>query len=95
MSEVEQALDQLKVVVSETYVEDNDLTEEEWYKRIGLTEENKETTFKGWTEEQINHYLIFSTMRTTYLNFMALKSELDKLSSTLKLLDTIKEKSKE
>lgn len=90
-NETLKAIDTLNCVVNETYSEDNDLTEEEWYKRIGVTEEDLQGKFKGMSEEDINHYLIYSCMRTKYVSMLALKSELKKFSDFLKFLEVIKE----
>lgn len=79
----------LQATINETFSEDNDLTEQEWYKRIGLTEEEREKKFKGWSEEQINQYFIYQTKRENLLGLIALNEETKKFSSFLTLLDTI------
>lgn len=79
----------LQATINETFSEDNDLTEQEWYKRIGLTEEEREKKFKGWSEEQINQYFIYQAKRENLLGLIALNEETKKFSSFLTLLDTI------
>lgn len=79
----------LQATINETFSEDNDLTEQEWYQRIGLSEEEREKKFKGWSEEQINQYFIYQAKRENLLALIALNEETKKFSSFLTLLDTI------
>lgn len=79
----------LQATINETFSEDNDLTEQEWYQRIGLSEEEREKKFKGWSEEQINQYFIYQVKRENLLALIALNEETKKFASFLTLLDTI------
>jgi hypothetical protein len=79
----------LQATINETFSEDNDLTEQEWYQRIGLSEEDREKKFKGWSEEQINQYFIYQAKRENLLALIALNEETKKFASFLTLLDTI------
>lgn len=79
----------LQATINETFSEDNDLTEQEWYQRIGLSEEEREKKFKGWSEEQINQYFIYQAKRENLLSLIALNEETKKFASFLTLLDTI------
>lgn len=79
----------LQAVINDTFSEDNDLTEEQWYERIGLSKEEREEKFKGWTETQINQYMIYQTKRANLLDLIALNEETKKFASFLTLLDTI------
>lgn len=88
-SNAQKGIATLQAVINETFSEDNDLSEQEWYKRIGLSEEEREKKFKGWSEGQINQYFIYQTKRENLLALIALNEETKKFSSFLTLLDSI------
>lgn len=80
---------QLHKIMIDTMSEDNDLTENEWYERIGVKESDRETTFKGWNEEEITRYFIYSTKRSTMVSQYAMQQELIKFLSVLTALEKI------
>lgn len=86
---------ELHKIMIDTMSEDNDLTTEEWYERIGAKQEDLETTFKGWTEQEINQYFIYSTRRSTLVSQYALQQELIKFLSTLTALEKINKETNE
>ena len=88
-TEVRKAYSELQLIVTRAMSEDNNLTEEEWYNRIGLNQEDREKKFKGWSEKEINQYQVYSTRRERIISQLALQAELKKLLSTIVTLDVI------
>ncbi len=87
--EKQEAFAGLHKIMIDTMSEDNDLTEEDWYKRIGLSQEDREKKFPNFTEKEINQYMIYSTRRARLVSQLALKKELTTLSAMLSALDVI------
>lgn len=92
--EVRKAYSELQLIVTKAMSEDDNLTEEEWYDRIGLNQEDREKKFKGWSEKEINQYQVYSTRRERIISQLALQSELKKLLSTIATLDIISKETK-
>lgn len=88
------AFTQLHLIMIDTMSEDNNLTEEEWYERIGLSKETREEKFKGWSEKEINQYQIYSTRRARLVSQLAFQKELERFLSTLSALDVISKETK-
>lgn len=92
--EKQKAFSALHTIMINTMSEDNDLSEQEWYKRIGLSEEDKEKKFSGFTEKEINQYMIYSTKRARLVSQLSLKKELTTFLSMLQCLDVISKEEK-
>lgn len=92
--EIRKAYSELQLIVTKAMSEDDNLTEEEWYNRIGLNQEDREKKFKGWSEKEINQYQVYSTRRERIISQLALQSELKKLLSTIATLDVISKEAK-
>lgn len=92
--EIRKAYSELQLIVTKAMSEDDNLTEEEWYNRIGLSQEDREKKFKGWSEKEINQYQVYSTRRERIISQLALQSELKKLLSTIATLDVISKETK-
>lgn len=92
--EIRKAYSELQLIVTKAMSEDDNLTEEEWYDRIGLNQEDREKKFKGWSEKEINQYQVYSTRRERIISQLALQSELKKLLSTIATLDIISKETK-
>ena len=92
--EIRKAYTKLHIIVTNAMSEDNDLTEEEWYKRIGLEDKDREEKFKGWTEKEINQYQVYATRRARIVSQLALECELKKFLSSLAMLDVISKEAK-
>lgn len=80
------AFSELDCIVNDTLSEDNEDTTEEWYERLGVTEEVKNGKLKGLTEEEVDRYLNYSAMRARYENLFAECEELKNLSLTLDII---------
>ena len=93
-AEVRKAYSELQLIVTKAMSEDDNLTEEEWYNRIGLNQEDRENKFKGWSEKEINQYQVYSTRRERIISQLALQAELKKLLSTIVTLDVISKEAK-
>lgn len=92
--EIRKAYSELQLIVTKAMSEDDNLTEEEWYNRIGLNQEDREKKFNGWSEKEINQYQVYSTRRERIISQLALQSELKKLLSTIATLDIISKETK-
>lgn len=92
--EIRKAYSELQLIVTKAMSEDDNLTEEEWYNRIGLSQEDREKKFKGWSEKEINQYQVYSTRRERIISQLALQSELKKFLSTIATLDIISKETK-
>lgn len=92
--EIRKAYSELQLIVTKAMSEDDNLTEEEWYNRIGLSQEDREKKFKCWSEKEINQYQVYSTRRERIISQLALQSELKKLLSTIATLDVISKETK-
>lgn len=92
--EIRKAYSELQLIVTKAMSEDDNLTEEEWYNRIGLNQEDREKKFSGWSEKEINQYQVYSTRRERIISQLALQSELKKLLSTIATLDIISKETK-
>lgn len=92
--EIRKAYSELQLIVTKAMSEDDNLTEEEWYNRIGLSQEDREKKFKGWSEKEINQYQVYSTRRERIISQLALQSELKKFLSTIATLDVISKETK-
>lgn len=92
--EIRKAYSELQLIVTKAMSEDDNLTEEEWYNRIGLNQEDREKKFKDWSEKEINQYQVYSTRRERIISQLALQSELKKLLSTIATLDVISKETK-
>jgi hypothetical protein len=80
------AFSELDCIVNDTLSEDNEDTTEEWYERLGITEEVKDGKLKGLTEEEVNRYLNYSAMRARYENLFAECEELKNFNLTLDMV---------
>ena len=92
--EIRKAYSELQLIVTKAMSEDDNLTEEEWYNRIGLNQEDREKKFKDWSEKEIDQYQVYSTRRERIISQLALQSELKKLLSTIATLNVISKETK-